>query len=194
MRRNPPPPIPGGDPPLARALSFDGSRLGRATARHARPVWIFLARGCFALKTQIQEVVFPWISLDSLVRIETYQWVTRDFRRKIFRGPFAPLAFEAAGWKTASAAMRKCRRLHRASVTWILIFCKGLSALMALAVGPRATAQPQRHGRACRGHPRPPALSRWPVFLESSQSLTIAPPRRAAAEDESAVRATLRDP
>jgi hypothetical protein len=30
---------------------------------------------------------FRWISLDSLVRIETYQWVTRDFPRNIFLEP-----------------------------------------------------------------------------------------------------------
>jgi hypothetical protein len=29
-------------------------------------------------------VVFAWISLDSLVRIETYQWVMRDKARKSF--------------------------------------------------------------------------------------------------------------
>ena len=31
-----------------------------------------------------------WISLDSLVRIETYQWVARDFPQKFFLGPFLP--------------------------------------------------------------------------------------------------------
>jgi hypothetical protein len=31
-------------------------------------------------KPQLLNVGFPWISLDSLVRNETYQWVTRDFR------------------------------------------------------------------------------------------------------------------
>jgi hypothetical protein len=41
-------------------------------------------------------VVKAWISLDSLVRIETYQWVTGDFQRKIF-----PRAFGVAKapWK-----------------------------------------------------------------------------------------------
>jgi hypothetical protein len=41
-------------------------------------------------------VGFPWISLDSLVRIETYQWVTRDFRRKKNLAPFS-LALRGAG-------------------------------------------------------------------------------------------------
>jgi hypothetical protein len=31
-------------------------------------------------KTRFMTVGFVWIYLDSLVRIETYQWVTRDFR------------------------------------------------------------------------------------------------------------------
>jgi hypothetical protein len=31
---------------------------------------------------------FPWISLDSLVRIETYQWVTRDFQERFFHAAF----------------------------------------------------------------------------------------------------------
>ena len=39
-------------------------------------------------KSSFRGVGFPWISLDSLVRNETYQWVTRDFRQKIFRRAF----------------------------------------------------------------------------------------------------------
>jgi hypothetical protein len=31
------------------------------------------------VETLFMRVGFPWISLDSLVRIETYQWVARDF-------------------------------------------------------------------------------------------------------------------
>jgi hypothetical protein len=41
-------------------------------------------------KPQLLTVGFPWISLDSLVRIETYQCVTRDFRWKFFLRPFSP--------------------------------------------------------------------------------------------------------
>jgi hypothetical protein len=47
-----------------------------------------LIRRRFAAKTSDYEVGFPWISLDSLVRIETYQWVTRDFQLKIFPRAF----------------------------------------------------------------------------------------------------------
>jgi hypothetical protein len=48
-----------------------------------------------------------WISLDSLVRIETFQWVTLDFRGKKFRAPFCPAA--AAPLKAASFFGKKKR-------------------------------------------------------------------------------------
>ena len=87
----------GDNPEEMRAVS---GRLGGRTGS----VWDFLARGCFALKTQIKRVGFPWISLDSLVRIETYQWVTRDFRSKVFRAAFAP-------WPSKRRKERPPRRL-----------------------------------------------------------------------------------
>jgi hypothetical protein len=34
-------------------------------------------------------VGFPWISLDSLVRIETFQWVTRPEAGKLFSRAFS---------------------------------------------------------------------------------------------------------
>ena len=40
-----------------------------------------------ARKPLFMGVGIPWISLDSLVRIETYQWVARDFPRKFFLEP-----------------------------------------------------------------------------------------------------------
>jgi hypothetical protein len=43
---------------------------------------------CFGLKTSFLSLGFPWISLDSLVRIETFQWVTRGFRGKNFSPAF----------------------------------------------------------------------------------------------------------
>jgi hypothetical protein len=43
-------------------------------------IWIFLARGYFATKTPTYE---GWISLDSLVRNKTYQWVTRHKSRRL---------------------------------------------------------------------------------------------------------------
>jgi hypothetical protein len=41
----------------------------------------------------LMSVGFPWISLDSLVRIETFQWVTRLEAGKLFSQPFS-LAFD----------------------------------------------------------------------------------------------------
>jgi hypothetical protein len=53
-----------------------------------RPVWVFSGSRRFAAKTPEYELGFPWISLESLVRIETYQWVTRDFQKKNFPPAF----------------------------------------------------------------------------------------------------------
>jgi hypothetical protein len=39
-------------------------------------------------KALLSAIGFPWISLEPLVRIETYQWVTRHKRSKVFLKPF----------------------------------------------------------------------------------------------------------
>jgi hypothetical protein len=67
-------------------------------------------------RPSIQGVGKAWISLDSLVRIEPYQWVTREFRWRIFRGPFAPSTSEAAERKAAGEAVRRAQNRHRASL------------------------------------------------------------------------------
>ena len=61
-------------------------------------------------------VGFPWISLDSLVRNETFQWVTRIKAGKVFLGAFV-LAFEAPEREPAVEAMRKRRVVHGASIS-----------------------------------------------------------------------------
>jgi 5-hydroxyisourate hydrolase len=48
-------------------------------------VWIFLEGRGFPAKIPLYWVGKAWISLDSLVRIESYQWVTQDIRRNNFR-------------------------------------------------------------------------------------------------------------
>ena len=58
--------------------------LGRPRLRSGRSVWVFLASGRFAAKAPAHEPRLSWISLDSLVRIETFQWVTRLQARKSF--------------------------------------------------------------------------------------------------------------
>jgi hypothetical protein len=54
-----------------------GPEPGFGRSRHGsrQSVWVFSPRGHFALKTRFSSLGFSWISLDSLVRIETYQRV-----------------------------------------------------------------------------------------------------------------------
>src|ERR1700733_438557 len=52
-------------------------------------------------------VGLSWISLDSLVRIETYQWVMGEIARKFF--PPVSLALRGEKGETAVEAMRKSR-------------------------------------------------------------------------------------
>jgi hypothetical protein len=49
--------------------------------------------GSLVLKTAVLGVGFSWISLDSLVRIQPFQWVTMALRGKLFLGAFP------GGWK-----------------------------------------------------------------------------------------------
>ncbi len=53
------------------------------------PIWIVLIRSPFALESLNSGVGKAWISLDSLVRIVTYQWVTRESQRKKLSLPLA---------------------------------------------------------------------------------------------------------
>ena len=52
------------------------------------------------------EVGFPWISLDSLVRIQTFQRVTRDKSDKILRVGFSVM-LGGAGTEAGGRGMRK---------------------------------------------------------------------------------------
>jgi hypothetical protein len=61
-----------------------------------RSVCDFLSAWRFAPKAPLLIVGFLWISLDSLVRIETCQWVTPLGAGKLFSQPFS-LAFAAPG-------------------------------------------------------------------------------------------------
>jgi hypothetical protein len=49
-----------------------------------QPIWVFLAHPVSLRKPPLTGVGNPWISLDSLVRIVTFQWVTREKRRTFF--------------------------------------------------------------------------------------------------------------
>jgi hypothetical protein len=87
-------------------------------ANYDRSVWVFLKRAVLPLKSKFQAIGLSWISLDSLVRIETYQWVTADFRENNFsRGPSPALA-----GKRRAEAMRKRRIFHDSSLVQFLFF------------------------------------------------------------------------
>ena len=96
----------------AEAPSLGTGSDRRPSRQRGGSVWNFLARGCFAVKIPEKGVGFPWISLDSLVRIETYQWVTRDKRCKIFSCPFCPFGIRStgkeAGRRRGYAEAQKC--------------------------------------------------------------------------------------
>jgi hypothetical protein len=87
----------------ASLLLGGGPRLGPVA-----PIWVFLAPGRFASKAPLLSVGisldFLGISLDSLVRIETFQWVMRPEAGKLFSQPFS-LASKGAGTGA-------CRRGH----------------------------------------------------------------------------------
>jgi hypothetical protein len=74
-------------PSGAPARRGASNALAGSPPRLDRPVWVFLAQGRLAAKTQYMRVGKAWISLDSLVRNEIYQWVTRDFRSNKFLAP-----------------------------------------------------------------------------------------------------------
>jgi hypothetical protein len=82
------------------------------------PIWVSLARGRFAAKAQLMRVGFSWVSLDSLVRIETYQWVTRLEAGKTFFFP----GVRSAGTGASVPRMRRRRIVHRASLNLVSDF------------------------------------------------------------------------
>jgi hypothetical protein len=67
-----------------------------------------------------------WISSDSLVRIETYQGVTRKKARIIFLVALPPRETRRDGAYGRGHAER--RIIHEASLTTLLIFCNELSS------------------------------------------------------------------
>ncbi len=82
-----------------------GARGGRRALHLMHPahgrIWISLTGRSFAAEKPLMGVGKAWISLDSLVRNEPFQWLTREFRRKYFRRPPPP----------ARPARRGARRL-----------------------------------------------------------------------------------
>jgi hypothetical protein len=57
---------------------------------------------CSPRKPRLSAIGFPWISLDSLVRNETYQWLIRHKPPKVSRDPFV------SGGGGPSTALTSC--------------------------------------------------------------------------------------
>ena len=127
---------------LAR-FAFDGlgsAPVGGRRRRRCsdRPVWIFLAQGRLTAKTLVYGGSKTWISLDSLVRVVTYQLVTRIFREKKFSSPFpAAAAPERAPGPLAIRTAQDCSSRKR---NLISVFLQQTVAVLSAAVG-RALAQ-----------------------------------------------------
>jgi hypothetical protein len=129
----------------------------RALGLWMEPVWLLLGtrlRHCLIdpfgfswlvavslRRPPIMRVGFPWISLDFLVRIETYQWVARHEARTIFIAPFR--AVSSAGTVAGPVVrwLRNGRIVHGASLTKFLIRCNRLSSepLPSAALNPKVT-------------------------------------------------------
>ena len=69
-------------------------------------------------------VGFPWISLDSLVRIVTFQLVTRIFPRQKFSRGFSFPSTGAGDRRPRPWAYGRAELLMKPSLTWLLTFCK----------------------------------------------------------------------
>jgi hypothetical protein len=80
-------------------------------------------------------VGFPWISLDSLARIETYQWVTPHKRAKLFLGALSP-GIRRAGMGPGGLGLKMSGIAHRESLPLFLIFCNDLSLLALSSLSP----------------------------------------------------------
>jgi hypothetical protein len=83
-------------------------------------------------------VGFPWISLDSLVRNETFQWVTRDKAEKVFRIGF--FVISAAPGQEPASWHAKAQHRHGSSLSQFLISC---NQLPSKPVFPSASIQKQ---------------------------------------------------
>ena len=124
----------GGGPArgVTAAFRVGWSRFGSfsAAGRGVRPVDPFGFSWLLAVllrRPPLMSVGFPWISLDSLVRIETFQWVTRILARRIFPRAFSA-GTEAPEREPHGRGMRKRRIVHGPSLTQFLIFCNRLSS------------------------------------------------------------------
>jgi hypothetical protein len=85
-----------------------------------------LKRAVLPLKSKFQAIGLSWISLDSLVRIETYQWVTADFREDNFsRGP--SLALSDAGTEAAGRGHAEAQNFSWVKFSFISVFRQSIT-------------------------------------------------------------------
>ncbi len=142
-----------------RRLYWTGraSRLGGSRRRSvgANPFGLSWAPAVSLRNPPFGGIGFPWISLDSLVRIVTYQWVTRDFPRRKFLVPFPSASRRCDGgsrFRDAEGRGRswaKAYRSFRFSASNCRLLCRHLSVGLF-----RLRRRPLRPGRARPGHPR----------------------------------------
>src|ERR1700720_3820777 len=78
-------------------------------------------------------VGFPWISLDSLVRIETFQWVTRLEAGEVFSRAFS-LALRGARTGARGFGMGKRRIIAQLFMPKLNLFSDFLQAIVVRAV------------------------------------------------------------
>ncbi len=88
--------------------------------------WVFLNGGHFAAKPKFMAIGFPWISLDSLVRIKTYQWVTREKRSEDFSRRFCHSVRSPHDVRLRSRHSEG-RIAHEESLAGFRLFCNQLS-------------------------------------------------------------------
>ena len=97
-------------------MPLDGAGLA-AIGRSGRSVWVFLGMAVLPRNLPNMPIGFSWISLDSLVRIETFQWVTRQKRAKVFS--VAPLGVERAGDGDRSRAYAEAQNCSRGKLSLV---------------------------------------------------------------------------
>jgi hypothetical protein len=134
-------------------------------------------------KPPIMRVGFPWISLDSLVRVETYQWVTRHKRAKVFLGASAP-GVGAPRREPPVKAMRKRTIVHEASLMRILLFRNKLSSGAVPFRAPTVACFRRAH------RPRRASPSPLPVGggCAPARATFRGPPKRSSASRPTRIR------
>ena len=105
---------------------------GGRRSESGRSDWVFLARGRFAPKAPLLSDGLSWISLDSLVRIETFQWVTRLEAGKLYSRAFS-LAFAAPGREPVGRGHAEAQDCSWGKLNLISDFLQGIVVRVSVA-------------------------------------------------------------